>query len=252
MGEPVFDIVETYFHQTRYVNYGIVRGLTRSGGIGEEAKKADGLAWILGSGGDACYLQDITPSYLWNDVYRTFRKRLRLACEFYDINIPWFLPTEIGGLGLPLPPGKVLSREDRAYAHCVLTKPKLFSKVKTLTSRLKGEWDTSAWVNKKFNFDRASSVVQWKTDYNDVLGTLGPLFITQRNSFWCAGTEQFDPCSNILYEYGRNELSLFRALDDCARLGRLYRKVKGSHAPQEIEFLSNCPSYMPLVSIAPQ
>lgn len=85
-----FDYVEGEWVSRRFVNMGLVKGITRSG--------TQGTTLISGLGPKHQELYRYCPEGLWEDANKLF--------HYYNMNTlkqysgPWYLPTWVGGLGL--------------------------------------------------------------------------------------------------------------------------------------------------------
>jgi len=91
-----------HFRLRRYVNMGLLLGVKRSGSGHVNSSDCFGDGETIGS--RAWELYRTTPLDLWPVVYREFRRNLGRALQDQKIAIPWYIPQEYGGLGLPPPP----------------------------------------------------------------------------------------------------------------------------------------------------
>jgi hypothetical protein len=238
-----------YFEQVKYVNYGIINGMTRSTTTTSEGESARSLKWIFGASSDVEYLRSITPDSLWDAVYTKFRYSFGKACRAHGINLPWYLPLSIGGLGLPLPCGKSFTREDRAYAFKVCSSFKIYRKINSLRCKFKGIWDTMGWVLDQYECNKADLVVGWKSDLTSVVDKLNPRFLLFNP--YVDNADGMAVSRDVMIR-GRDVLSSLRAQIMAARMGRLYGRLKGGSVPTEIQFGNLELSHMPLVSLLPQ
>lgn len=87
----------THFRSTPYVNFGLLRGLKRSGGEVGVAGAADSSETI---GARARDLVAHCPVDLLLPVWEAFLKHNRTALA--ECHVPWYIPERYGGIGLPL------------------------------------------------------------------------------------------------------------------------------------------------------
>jgi hypothetical protein len=91
----------------RYVNYGLVNGMTRSSNKMETSDLFGGYESIGSRGFE---LQKLTPPWLWAKIYPRFLNNVKkMSSE--QLKVPWFVPNTIGGLGLPPPSDEYWSKK---------------------------------------------------------------------------------------------------------------------------------------------
>lgn len=99
---PVTKGYPNHYIRTPYVNSGILSGMQRSGGISKDANHgSDNKLDYIGS--NCQYLIDSCPESIRSKVYQQFldnNKDFLKRCHNY--NIPLFVPTQFGGVGLPI------------------------------------------------------------------------------------------------------------------------------------------------------
>jgi hypothetical protein len=129
-----FDFADGRWTERQYVNMGLVKGLVRSGDVGE--KTPPQVA--------ECYnqLQIMTPDDLKERVNQLFFRYNSVVLK--DFNGPWSLPTYAGGLGLRRDPSKfermVLRRIQQCYCNCVRSWPMRREwEIRSLSEKLKRE-----------------------------------------------------------------------------------------------------------------
>jgi hypothetical protein len=111
----VYSEEEKTFTLTRYVNMGLMKGLKRSGGrIG-----MDDLDDQYSNLSVRCKkVIELAPERLQKDVYKSFiQAHLTLLKK---TRLPWFMPTWIGGIGLPITAENQPSELDRRVASHIL------------------------------------------------------------------------------------------------------------------------------------
>jgi len=98
----------------KYVNMGLVNGMTRSG---QQSTKFDTFVDSNASlGAKHRELKRLTPEELWPQVSKRFIKKNRKVLD--DLHVPWFIPEHLGGVGLIGEP----SYKDRVIARAIINK----------------------------------------------------------------------------------------------------------------------------------
>jgi hypothetical protein len=133
-----------HFRQIQYVNLGLLLSLKRSGGAFNATDSDD-----YGSLGSRTHnLVSTSPSWLREEVLACFiHRNIKKLQQF---NLPWFIPENLGGLGLPSvgrfqPSDKDLRISRKIYEHPIVFKP--------IMKPVTGNW--KVW---KYAMDRISVV----------------------------------------------------------------------------------------------
>jgi hypothetical protein len=86
---------------------------------------------------------NLAPRELRDSLYGRFvrdkikPRLIELQRKVNSICVPWYVPAKFGGLGLPLPPGRDLSRRDRNFCYKIVT-----SDINIMTERTEQSWQT--------------------------------------------------------------------------------------------------------------
>jgi hypothetical protein len=124
-----------------YVNMGLLYGMTRSGG----QAGADSVGARFGDLGVRAHaLLDSCPDDLRLTVYKAYLSRNKKILS--SLRIPWFTPTHLGGLGLPILDKFTPSDLDLRVARKIYDHPDLF--------QLPQSADFTTWLTYKFALRR--------------------------------------------------------------------------------------------------
>jgi len=95
--EKVFMEGRCSFQLVKYVNFGLLKHMKRSGGL---MGTDDVFNRYLNFGKNSKDLINSTPEFCLEDVYRVFLQKFRTIATKCKISLPWFVPNSYGGVGL--------------------------------------------------------------------------------------------------------------------------------------------------------
>jgi hypothetical protein len=91
---------DSYFHKTRFVNFGILNGKKRSVNTESGQSQIDQTDQRWNAAAISRALVDDAPERLRQQLFTTWIRKNKKALA--DTKLPWFIPEWLGGLGLPL------------------------------------------------------------------------------------------------------------------------------------------------------
>jgi len=155
--KPVISTRVICFELVKYVNVGLLYSLKRSGGtIDSTEVDRDNLTF----GARAHALIDACPSFLRERVMGQF---LHLNRDKIKIDLPYFIPENMGGLGLPAVGRYTSSNSDLRFARLIFENPKRF---KMPPRPADVDWKFWEYATKRF----PTSIANVATDFEQTPG----------------------------------------------------------------------------------